>query len=250
MKEIRLDKYLGEMGEGTRSQIKEMAKKGRISVDGLPEKRTDRKIDPEVNRVSVDGRSVSYAKFEYYMLNKPGGVVSATQDSRHDTVVGLIGDRKRKDLFPVGRLDIDTEGLLLITNDGSLAHGLLAPKKHVDKVYFVRIEGELPADACRKMEEGLVLSDGTPTLPACLEIIKSADRDGLSEIRLTLREGKFHQVKRMFETLGCRVVYLKRLSMGSLVLDGALKPGEYRPLSGEELRKLKAHGKEDKSRTC
>ncbi|WP_139348678.1 pseudouridine synthase [Clostridium sp. Marseille-P2415] len=240
MKEIRLDKYLADMGNGTRSQIKEMARKGRIAVDGIPEKKTDRKIDPEQNKVSVDGRLVSYAEYEYYMLNKPRGVVSATQDSLHETVVGLITDRKRDDLFPVGRLDIDTEGLLLITNDGDLAHQLLSPKKHVDKVYFARVEGEIPDDAKERMEDGLVLSDGTPVLPARLEVLEPGKGGEPSEIRLTIREGKFHQVKRMFETLGCHVVYLKRLSMGSLTLDEALKPGEYRPLNEAEIQKLKS----------
>lgn len=243
MKELRLDKYLSEMGEGTRSQIKEMARKGRILVDGIPEKRAERKIDPEQQQVSVDGRPVSYVRYEYYMLNKPQGVVSATEDSRYETVISLIEERKRDDLFPVGRLDIDTEGLLLITNDGDLAHRLLSPKKHVDKVYFARIEGELPPDAKEGMEEGLVLSDGTPTMPARLEVRKQGKGEVPSEIYLTIREGKFHQVKRMFETLGCCVIYLKRMSMGSLILDEALKPGEYRPLSEDEILKLKSHGK-------
>lgn len=236
MKEIRLDKYLGEMGEGTRSQIKEMAKKGRIWVDGIPEKKTERKIDPERNQVTVDGRQVSYVAFEYYMLNKPQGVVSATEDKRYETVIGLIDERRRDDLFPVGRLDIDTEGLLLITNDGDLAHQLLSPKKHVDKVYFARIEGTLPSDAKERIEEGLILTDGTPTLPAWLEVLQTGEA---TEVQLTIREGKFHQVKRMFETLGCNVVYLKRMSMGSLLLDEALKPGEYRALREEELEDLK-----------
>jgi len=243
MKELRLDKYLSEMGEGTRSQIKEMARKGRILVDGIPEKRAERKIDPEQQQVSVDGRPVSYVRYEYYMLNKPQGVVSATEDSRYETVISLIEERKRDDLFPVGRLDIDTEGLLLITNDGDLAHRLLSPKKHVDKVYFARIEGELPPDAKERMEEGLVLSDGTPTMPARLEVRKQGKGEVPSESYLTIREGKFHQVKRMFETLGCCVIYLKRMSMGSLILDEALKPGEYRPLSEDEILKLKSHGK-------
>lgn len=250
MKELRLDKYLTEMGEGTRSQIKEMARKGRIMVDGIPEKKAERKIDPEQQQVSVDGRLVSYVRYEYYMLNKPQGVVSATEDSRYETVIDLIEERKRDDLFPVGRLDIDTEGLLLITNDGDLAHQLLSPKKHVDKVYFARVEGDLPLDAKERMEEGLVLSDGTPTMPAQLEVRKQGGGEVPSEIYLTIREGKFHQVKRMFETLGCRVIYLKRMSMGSLILDEALKPGEYRPLSEDEILKLKSHGKEDKSRGC
>ncbi|WP_394522139.1 pseudouridine synthase [Lacrimispora sp. JR3] len=236
MKEIRLDKYLGEMGEGTRSQIKEMAKKGRIWVDGIPEKRTERKIDPERNQVTVDGRQVSYVDFEYYMLNKPQGVVSATEDKRYETVISLITERKRDDLFPVGRLDIDTEGLLLITNDGALAHKLLSPKKHVDKVYYARIEGTLPSDAKERIGEGLILSDGTPTLPALLEVLETGE---VTEVYLTIREGKFHQVKRMFETLGCHVVYLKRISMGSLLLDEALKPGEYRTLREEEIEELK-----------
>lgn len=236
MKEIRLDKYLGEMGEGTRSQIKEMAKKGRIWVDGIPEKKTERKIDPERNQVTVDGRQVSYVAFEYYMLNKPQGVVSATEDKRYETVIGLIDERRRDDLFPVGRLDIDTEGLLLITNDGDLAHQLLSPKKHVDKVYFARIEGTLPSDAKERIEEGLILTDGTTTLPAWLEVLQTGEA---TEVQLTIREGKFHQVKRMFETLGCNVVYLKRMSMGSLLLDEALKPGEYRALREEELEDLK-----------
>ena len=239
MKELmRLDKYLTEMGQGTRSQIKEMARKGRITVNSVTEKKSDRKISPSSDVVAVDGRIVAYAEYEYYMLHKPEGVVSATEDRRHRTVLDLITGRMRDDLFPVGRLDIDTEGLLLITNDGDLAHRLLSPKKHVDKVYYAKIEGMLPEDAKDRMAEGLVLSDGTETLPADLEVIHRGDSGELSEIRLTIHEGKFHQVKRMFETLGCHVVYLKRLSMGTLTLDETLKPGEYRPLTREELELL------------
>lgn len=241
---IRLDKYLTEMGEGTRSQIKEMARKGRIAVNGITEKKSERKISPSSDTVAVDGRNVSYVEYEYYMLHKPQGVVSATEDRLHETVVDLIIDRKRDDLFPVGRLDIDTEGLLLLTNDGDITHRLLSPKKHVDKVYYAKIEGMLPEDAKDRMAEGLVLSDGTETLPADLEVIHRGDLSELSEIRLTIHEGKFHQVKRMFETLGCHVVYLKRLSMGRLVLDEALKPGEYRPLTHEELELLKKTNQE------
>ncbi|GLB29261.1 pseudouridine synthase [Lacrimispora amygdalina] len=245
MKEIRLDKYLTEMGEGTRSQIKEMARKGRITVDGIPEKKSERKIIPDQNTIAVDGRNISYAEFEYYMLCKPQGVVSATEDNRYQTVIDLIADRKRGDLFPVGRLDIDTEGLLLITNDGDLAHQLLSPKKHVDKVYYAKIEGEIPADAKKRMEEGVVLENGILTMPACLEILEYGNP---SSILLTIREGKFHQVKRMFEALGCSVVYLKRLSMGSLKLDENLQPGDYRPLTAEEVDLLKRHGKEEKTK--
>lgn len=239
MKEtIRLDKYLSEMGEGTRSQIKEMARGGRIAVNGIPERKTDRKICPLSDRVTVDGRSVSYVEYEYYMLHKPQGVVSATEDNLHPTVVDLIKERRRGDLFPVGRLDIDTEGLLILTNDGELAHRLLAPKSHVDKVYFARIEGKLPEDAAARMKSGLVLSDGTVTLPADLRI--ASDSAGpFTEVFLTIHEGKFHQVKRMFESMGCHVVYLKRVSMGTLKLDENLKPGQYRPLTEQEIDSLR-----------
>ena len=244
MKEIRLDKFLADMGVGSRTQIKEMARKGRVTVDGILEKKADRKIKPDQNVIAVDGRDISYAEQEYYMLNKPQGVVSATVDSRYKTVIDLILDKKRSDLFPVGRLDIDTEGLLLITNDGELAHQLLSPKNHVDKVYFASIEGDLPSDAVERMKEGIILTDGIKTMPAKLEIQKE---DSPADSLLTIREGKFHQVKRMFEALGCHVVYLKRLSMGSLKLDESLQPGEYRPLTETEIRLLKGHGKEKKT---
>lgn len=230
---MRLDKFLAEMGVGTRSQVKEMARKGRLRVNGETEKKPERKIRPGTDRVEADGRLIAYAAMEYYMLNKPQGVVSATEDGKYPTVTSLIGSALRRDLFPVGRLDLDTEGLLLITNDGGLAHSLLSPKRHVDKVYYARIEGKLPKDAVRRMEEGLVLEDGTRTLPARLEIQKE------DEILLTIQEGKFHQVKRMFEALGARVVYLKRLSMGPLKLDAGLLPGQYRPLTGQELAALR-----------
>lgn len=269
---MRLDRFLAEMGEGTRTQIRDMAKNGRIAVNGVIEKKADRKIDPEAAQVTVDGRPVLYAEFEYYMLNKPQGVVSATEDRLHTTVVELIAERKRGDLFPVGRLDIDTEGLLLITNDGDLAHRLLSPKKHVDKQYLAVLDGTPPADAARIFKEGIVLEDGTKTLPADLvragdealpanlagagdetlaegaktfpaNLAGAGDKTLPDEERtawiLTIREGKFHQVKRMFEALGCRVTYLKRLSMGSLKLEESLKPGEYRPLTEAELRALK-----------
>ena len=231
-KEMRLDKFLVEMGVLTRSQSREAAKKGRILVNGEAEKRPDRKIRPEEDKVVVDGRPIAYAKYEYYMLNKPQGVVSATEDGRYPTVVELIDEKLRKDLFPAGRLDIDTEGLLLITNDGALAHRLLSPKNHVDKIYFAKICGTLPANAKELFQEGIVISDGTKTMPAKLE---TGAEDG---ILLTIHEGKFHQVKRMFEAVGCQVVYLKRLSMGPLVLDENLKPGEYRKLTEKELEQL------------
>lgn len=233
---MRLDKFLVEMKKGSRSEVKKLIKSGRVTVDGQTVREPEQKFDPERAQISLDGQTVSYASFEYFMLNKPQGVVSATEDRRFQTVVDLIDTARRKDLFPAGRLDIDTEGLLLITNDGQLAHQLLSPKKHVDKVYFARVEGILPSDVKEQFAKGLTLDGEVKTLPARLELLKEGP---VSEVRLTIHEGKFHQVKRMFEAVGCRVIYLKRLSMGSLVLDETLAPGEYRRLTDDELRALK-----------
>lgn len=237
--QIRLDKFLVEMNQGTRTQIKEAAKKGRIQVNGEVIKRSEFKINPQVDQICFDNRKIEYAKTEYYMLNKPQGVVSATNDNFHKTVIDLIGSAKRTDLFPVGRLDIDTEGLLLITNDGELAHRLLSPKKHVDKVYYAEIDGRLPNDAVQQFRYGIILKDGTPTLSAELEVLECTDYD--AKIRLTIHEGKFHQVKRMMEAIEVRVTYLKRLSMGSLILDPSLNLGEYRTLTEEEIKRLKEY---------
>lgn len=233
---MRLDKFLVEMKKGSRSEVKKLIKSGRVTVDGQTVREPEQKFDPERAQISLDGQTVSYASFEYFMLNKPQGVVSATEDRRFQTVVDLIDTARRKDLFPAGRLDIDTEGLLLITNDGQLAHQLLSPKKHVDKVYFARVEGILPSDVKEQFAKGLTLDGDVKTLPARLELLKEGP---VSEVRLTIHEGKFHQVKRMFEAVGCHVVYLKRLSMGSLVLDETLAPGEYRRLTDDELCALK-----------
>ena len=243
-KPIRLDKFLVEMNKGSRSQIKEAAKKGRIQVNGQVEKKTERKVDPAAERVLFDGLLVMYQEFEYYMLNKPQGVVSATQDNLHRTVIDLLPAEKRGDLFPVGRLDIDTEGLLLITNDGDLAHRLLSPKKHVDKQYYAKVDGVLPADSIARMAGGLVLTDakgseGAKLKPAELKILEKKATH--NEIILTIQEGKFHQVKRMFEGLGCHVTYLKRLSMGPLQLDSKLAVGDYRKLTDDEIRRLKEY---------
>lgn len=233
---MRLDKFLVEMKKGSRSEVKKLIKSGRVTVDGQTVREPEQKFDPERAQISLDGQTVSYASFEYFMLNKPQGVVSATEDRRFQTVVDLIDTARRKELFPAGRLDIDTEGLLLITNDGQLAHQLLSPKKHVDKVYFARVEGILPSDVKEQFAKGLTLDGDVKTLPARLELLKEGP---VSEVRLTIHEGKFHQVKRMFEAVGCRVIYLKRLSMGSLVLDETLAPGEYRRLTDDELCALK-----------
>ena len=235
---IRLDKFLADMGIGTRQEVKKYMKQGRVTVDGEIVKKPETKVDMELAKVCFDGREVAYAEYEYYMLNKPAGVISATEDTRCETVVDLIESNKRKDLFPVGRLDKDTEGLLLITNDGALAHRLLSPKKHVDKCYYARIRGKVTAEDVQAFSEGVNIGTAETeewTMPGRLEIIQCNE---ISEIRLTIQEGKFHQVKRMFEAVGKEVIYLKRETMGTLVLDETLSPGEYRELTDEELKKL------------
>ncbi len=232
---MRLDKYLADMGIGTRTEVKKLIRQGKISVDGVVVKSPEAKIDTEKNQVFYGDKPVTYDEFEYYMLNKPAGVVSATTDAKDKTVLDLIDTKRRKDLFPVGRLDKDTEGLLLITNDGEMAHRLLAPKKHVDKVYFAKVEGVVTEEDQKAFSEGVSLGGDEMAKPAELEILVSAE---ISEIRLTIQEGKFHQVKRMFESVGKKVIYLKRLSMGTLVLDESLKLGEYRKLTKEELEAL------------
>lgn len=232
---IRLDKYLADMGLGTRSELKKMIRSGRVQIDGVPVKKPEEKVDIESQTVTLDGKNVAYQTMEYYMLHKPSGVVSATKDKKEKTVLDLIEGQKRKDLFPVGRLDKDTEGLLLITNDGTLAHRLLAPGKHVDKVYYAKIDGKVTKEDVIRFSEGVDIGDEDLTLPAKLEILTSAEE---SQILLTIQEGRFHQVKRMFESVGKKVTYLKRMSMGSLILDENLKKGEYRPLTKEEIEKL------------
>ena len=231
---MRIDKYLAEMGQGTRSEIKKLIRSGRVMVDGETVKKPELKIDETTQKVSLDGKQIGYAKKEYYMLHKPAGVISATKDDRDKTVLDLITDKKRNDLFPVGRLDKDTEGLLLITNDGDLAHRLLSPKKHVDKVYYARCRGTVREGAAEEFARGIRLPDGLLCLPAELTVLSYDRIQDESEIRLRIREGKFHQVKRMMEAAGCPVLFLKRLSMGPLVLDENLKPGEYRPLTDTE----------------
>ena len=235
-KELRLDKFLADMGKGTRSALKEAVRKGRVRVNGEVIKKADIKVRIPGDTVTLDGEEVAYAVMEYYMLNKPQGVVSATEDKKYPTVLDLIADKKRKDLFPVGRLDLDTEGLLLITNDGDLAHRLLSPKKHVDKVYYAQLDGVLTEADCAAFADGLVLEDGYRCLPAQLRLL--ADDGGRSEVLITLHEGKFHQVKRMAARCGAPVLYLKRLSMGPLRLDPALECGKWRYLTKEEKESL------------
>lgn len=233
---MRLDKFLCGTGFGTRSQVKTFLKKGLVIVNGETVKKPEQKIDENADTVICNGQRAVYAAFVYIMLHKPAGMVSARSDRRERTVLDLLAEEERNDVFPVGRLDKDTEGLLLLTNDGELAHRLLAPKKHVDKTYYAKVEGEVTEAHVTRFLEGLDIGEKKTTLPARLEILKSGSQ---SEIRITIQEGKFHQVKRMFEAVGCRVVYLKRLSMGTLVLDERLEPGAYRHLTEEEVEKLK-----------
>lgn len=235
MGKLRLDKYLADMGCGTRTEVKKLIHDKKVSVNEEIVKSPECKIDTEADHVSVDGKDLSYEVFEYYMLNKPQGVVSATEDKRDKTVLDLIVSKKRKDLFPVGRLDKDTEGFLLITNDGELAHNLLSPKKHVDKTYYVELAEVVSEEDIENLEHGVDIGEGGLTLPAEIRNL-SQDRKSLY---ITIREGKFHQVKRMFHAVKNEVLFLKRLSMGSLVLDETLKPGDYRVLTQEEIVRLK-----------
>lgn len=237
--QLRLDKFLADMGIGTRTEIKVGIRKGRAMINGEICKKPEVKIALEKDQVSYDGKFIIYQKYLYFMLNKPAGVVSATVDNVSKTVIELIQDTMGKELFPVGRLDKDTEGMLIITNDGELAHQLLSPKKHVDKVYYAKIDGRVTEADSTAFLQGVMIGDDYTTLPAKLVIIKSGD---ISEIELTIQEGKFHQVKRMFEAVGKQVIYLKRLSMGGLALDKALLPGQYRSLNKDEVDYLYSLG--------
>ena len=223
------------MGKGTRSEVKKAIGKGLVRVNNEIVKKPETKLDTDSDHVLFDGVLVGYAQYEYYMLNKPAGVISATEDKREKTVIDLITEKKRKDLFPVGRLDRDTEGLLLISNDGELAHRLLSPSKHVDKVYYAKIDGKVTIEDVEAFQQGVDIGEEKLTRPAKLRILKSGTQ---SEIELTICEGKFHQVKRMFQAVGKEVVYLKRLQMGTLILDESLKPGEYRELTEQEIADL------------
>ena len=242
---MRLDKYLCETGFGTRSQVKDLLKKGQVMVNGEVVKKPELKINETTDQILCQGKKASYQKNIYLMLHKPAGVVSATEDNREKTVLDLVrpGDRKNG-LFPVGRLDKDTEGLLLLTDDGELAHRLLSPKKHVDKTYYAKIDGQVTEEHVKQFREGLDIGDEKKTLPAVLTILLSGP---VSEIEVTIHEGRFHQIKRMFEAVGCKVTYLKRLSMGSLVLDETLPPEEYRPLTEAELEGLTKQRGTDKN---
>ena len=245
-KAVRLDKFLADAGKGTRSEVKKFIQKGQVQVNGAPAKKPELKVDPEKDTVILSGETVGVApEFVYYLLNKPAGCVSATEDRNDRTVMEYVPS-DRKGIFPVGRLDKDTEGLLLITDDGMLAHELLAPGKHVDKTYFVRVEGKLTVEKIEKLENGVDIGEKKLTMPAKVEIEPEPGRvrrenlpEVYTELHLTIHEGKFHQVKRMMEAVGTPVIYLKRISMGPLTLPDDLKKGECRSLTDEELRKLK-----------
>ena len=230
----RLDKILSGTGRWSRREVKDLVKAGRVTADGAVVARPEDKFDREAVELRVDGEAVDGERYCYLMLHKPGWVLSATEDPKQPTVLDLLPPHLRRvGLFPVGRLDKDTEGLLLLTNDGPLGHRLLAPKKHVDKVYFVRVEGRLDQEDRRAFRTGMVRGDGLRCLPAELEVLEPPDT-GL----VTLREGKYHQVKRMLASRGKPVAYLKRLSMGPLRLDPELAPGAWRPLTQGERQEL------------
>ena len=234
---LRIDKMLSNSGVGSRKQIKSDARKGYIEVNGTIEKDSSKIIDTETDIIKYKGEIIKYTQYIYIMMNKPQGVVSATEDNYDKTVIDLLNDEdKFYNPFPVGRLDKDSEGLLLITNDGQLAHDLLSPKKHVDKTYYVEVEEEVTEDDVKAFEEGVILKEENyKTLPAKLQIIES----GYPSICfVTIKEGKFHQVKRMFNAVNNEVTYLKRISMGYLKLDESLKAGQYRHLTEEEKNEI------------
>jgi len=234
---MRLDKLLANSGYGTRKEVKKLLKTGVVKVDGKVVKDAKVHVEPEEQEVMVLDDVVEYREFIYLMMHKPPGFLSATEDHRQETVVDILQEEdKIFEPFPVGRLDKDTEGFLLLTNDGQLAHQLLSPKKHVPKTYYAKIDGEVTEEDKAAFREGVTLDDGYETLPAELKILSAGPQ---SEIEITIVEGKFHQVKRMFQAVGKTVTYLKRLSMGPLELDPDLELGEYRELTDDELELLK-----------
>lgn len=234
---MRLDKFLAEVGLGSRKEVKQLIKKGQISVNQKIEKSDKKQIDPEKDQVDYQGEILHYQEFYYYLLHKPAGVVSATEDKHDQTVMDLFSPSDyRSDLFPVGRLDKNTEGLLLITNDGKLAHDLLSPKKHVEKEYFAEVQGVMTAEDQQRFVDGFLL-DGERTLPA--ELLIDEVTENKSKVRIILHEGKFHQVKRMVKACGKEVTYLKRIRMGKLLLTKELVKGAYRSLTEDELKGLK-----------
>lgn len=237
MAKERLDKALSSLGCGSRKEVGALIRAGRATVNGQIVRDPSVKVTPAEDQLTLAGEPVRWRIGRYYMLNKPPGVVSARVDNLHETVLGLFPEKERAVLFPVGRLDKDTEGLLLVTDDGAFAHALTAPRRHVDKVYAALVEGRLELSAPKRFAEGLTLADGTLCKPAVLDVL--GPQDGMTRVEVTLREGKHHQVKRMIAAVGGHVAHLKRLSIGPLRLDDALAPGEYRELTEEEVAMLR-----------
>ncbi|WP_430534567.1 pseudouridine synthase [Listeria rocourtiae] len=239
---MRLDKLLANSGFGSRTEVKSLLKAGAVTVNDTRQKEAKYQVNATQDKVEVHGELVVYEEFTYLMMNKPQGVVSATEDNWDETVIDLLDARDQlKKLFPVGRLDKDTEGLLLISNNGVLAHNLLSPKKHVDKTYFAKIDGVVTEADIAIFKAGVTISDNYTCKPAELAIL--AIENGISTVEIIIQEGKFHQVKRMFEAVDKQVTYLKRLRMGTLELDAELALGEYRPLTEDELAGLIAKDK-------
>ncbi|MBN9648334.1 rRNA pseudouridine synthase [Terrisporobacter glycolicus] len=233
-KKLRIDKILSNVGYGSRAEIKVYCKKGLVKVNDKVISNPGTQVDTDTDKIEFNNEVVRYREFVYIMMNKPEGYLSATFDKRDPIVLDLIESSYLAfEPFPVGRLDKDTEGLLVLTNDGKLAHRVLSPKKHVPKTYYAKIDGVVTEKDVKAFEEGVTLDDGYETMPSQLNILESGE---ISEIELTIHEGKFHQVKRMFESVGKKVVYLKRLSMGKLKLDETLSLGEYRELTEEEVK--------------
>jgi len=233
----RLDKVVASTGKWSRREVKNLVRQGAVLVNGVPARSPEDKVDADIAQISVNGEKLTYREYTWIMLNKPAGYLSATEDGKGATVLDLLPQElQRQGLFPVGRLDKDTEGLLLLTNEGGLAHDLLSPRHHVDKVYYTRVAGRLAEEDCAAFESGMTLGDGLVCQPAKLEIITAGEE---SEAHVTLREGKFHQVKRMLAFLGKPVLYLERVRMGTLTLDSSLSRGEYRFLTDEEVSLLR-----------
>lgn len=230
---MRLDKVLADLGIASRRELKDIIRSGRVTVDGRVETRPEYKLDPEKQTVLLDGQVLRYQQFHYYMMDKPAGVLTATEDRRQKTVLDLVTpEMRRMGLFPVGRLDIDTTGLLLLTDDGDFAHRVISPKSCVEKRYYARVDGKLSPEDIEAFSRGIILADGTQCLPAGLELL------GEGACLVTVMEGKHHQVKRMLASRGCPVTELRRLAVGGLVLEDSLGPGGYRELSQEDLCKL------------
>lgn len=235
---MRLDKFLVESGLGSRSQVKQLLKKRQVWVNGAVVTSAKTQIDEQSDQIMVDGQKLKYEKFVYYLLNKPKGVISATTDDQHRTVLDLLDDTARqKEVFPVGRLDMDTHGLLLLTNNGPLSHAMLSPKRHVAKLYQAQVAGLMDQADIERFAQGIELKDFT-CQPAQLKILETDKTTETSRVQITLSEGKFHQVKRMVLACGKEVIDLQRLSMGPLQLDESLELGQWRRLTKEELQSL------------